>query len=150
MMFQVKRSIEFASTWNCVSMRVVAINGKKIYSGNYRMTTEITWTLFLVPGMKHQQKALFARLEAVRIFVAYAAHKSFPIYQMEVKMTFLNGSLKEEVYVAQPDRFVDPDHQDKVYSLRKAETIDLSKGLATLASSTISRRVFTLSLRCLR
>ncbi|GJT38924.1 retrovirus-related pol polyprotein from transposon TNT 1-94 [Tanacetum coccineum] len=51
-----------------------------------------------------------ARLEAVRIFVAYAAHKSFPIYQMDVKTAFLNGPLKEEVYVAQPDRFIDPDH----------------------------------------
>ncbi|GJY27222.1 retrovirus-related pol polyprotein from transposon TNT 1-94 [Tanacetum coccineum] len=61
-----------------------------------------------------------ARLEAVRIFVAYAAHKSFPIYQMDVKMTFLNGLLKEEVYVAQPDGFVDPDHPEKVYRLRKA------------------------------
>nr|GEV62459.1 hypothetical protein [Tanacetum cinerariifolium] len=64
--------------------------------------------------------ALVARLEAVQIFVAYAAHKSFPIYQMDVKMTFLNGQLKEEVYVAQPDRFVDPDHLEKVYHLRKA------------------------------
>ncbi|GJV87167.1 retrovirus-related pol polyprotein from transposon TNT 1-94 [Tanacetum coccineum] len=64
--------------------------------------------------------ALVARLEAVRIFVAYAAHKSFPIYQMDVKMAFLNGPLKEEVYVAQPDGFVDPDHPDKVYRLRKA------------------------------
>ncbi|GJR06598.1 retrovirus-related pol polyprotein from transposon TNT 1-94 [Tanacetum coccineum] len=60
-------------------------------------------------------------LEAVRIFVAYAAHKSFPIYQMDVKMAFLNGPLKEEVYVAQPDGFVDPDHPDKVLPvLRKA------------------------------
>ncbi|GKA27510.1 copia-type pol polyprotein [Tanacetum coccineum] len=61
-----------------------------------------------------------ARLEAVRIFVAYAAHKSFPIYQMDVKMAFLNGPLKEEVYVAQPDGFVDPDHPEKVYLIRKA------------------------------
>ncbi|GJT57683.1 retrovirus-related pol polyprotein from transposon TNT 1-94 [Tanacetum coccineum] len=61
-----------------------------------------------------------ARLEAVRIFVAYAAHKSFPIYQMDVKMTFLNGPLKEEVYVAQPDGFIDLDHLEKVYRLRKA------------------------------
>ncbi|GKC71169.1 retrovirus-related pol polyprotein from transposon TNT 1-94 [Tanacetum coccineum] len=61
-----------------------------------------------------------ARLEAVRIFVAYATHKSFPTYQMDVEMAFLNGSLKEEVYVAQPDRFVDPDHPEKVYRLRKA------------------------------
>ncbi|GJV69599.1 retrovirus-related pol polyprotein from transposon TNT 1-94 [Tanacetum coccineum] len=44
-----------------------------------------------------------ARLEAVRIFITYAAHKSFPIYQMDVKTEFLNGPLKEEVYVAQPD-----------------------------------------------
>ncbi|GKB17000.1 retrovirus-related pol polyprotein from transposon TNT 1-94 [Tanacetum coccineum] len=54
--------------------------------------------------------ALVARLEAVWIFVAYAAHKSFPIYQMEVKTEFLNGPLKEEVYVAQPEGFVDPQH----------------------------------------
>ncbi|GJT84789.1 retrovirus-related pol polyprotein from transposon TNT 1-94 [Tanacetum coccineum] len=64
--------------------------------------------------------ALVARLEAVQIFIAYAAHKSFLIYQMYVKTAFLNGPLKEEVYVAQPDRFVDLDHPDKVYRLRKA------------------------------
>ncbi|GJT24833.1 retrovirus-related pol polyprotein from transposon TNT 1-94 [Tanacetum coccineum] len=61
-----------------------------------------------------------ARLEAVWIFVAHAAHKSFPIYQMDVKTAFLNGPLKEEVYVAQPEGFVDPDHPEKVYLLRKA------------------------------
>nr|GEU71371.1 RNA-directed DNA polymerase, eukaryota, reverse transcriptase zinc-binding domain protein [Tanacetum cinerariifolium] len=61
-----------------------------------------------------------ARLEAVWIFVTYDAHKSFPIYQMDVKMAFLNGPLKEEVYVAQLDGFVDPDHPEKVYRLRKA------------------------------
>ncbi|GJS50025.1 retrovirus-related pol polyprotein from transposon TNT 1-94 [Tanacetum coccineum] len=64
--------------------------------------------------------ALVARLEAVQIFVAYVAHKSFPIYHMDVKTAFLNGPLKEEVYVAQPDGFVDPDHPEKVYSLRKS------------------------------
>nr|GEX60442.1 retrovirus-related Pol polyprotein from transposon TNT 1-94 [Tanacetum cinerariifolium] len=51
-----------------------------------------------------------ARLEAVRIFIAYAAHKSFTNYQMDVKTAFLNGLLMEEVYVAQLDGFVDPDH----------------------------------------
>nr|GEZ93676.1 hypothetical protein [Tanacetum cinerariifolium] len=61
-----------------------------------------------------------ARLEAVRIFIAYAAHKSFLIFQMDVKTAFLNGPLKEEVYVAQPDGFVDTDHPEKVYRLRKA------------------------------
>nr|GEX56162.1 integrase, catalytic region, zinc finger, CCHC-type, peptidase aspartic, catalytic [Tanacetum cinerariifolium] len=55
-----------------------------------------------------------ALLEAVRIFIAYAT------YKMDVKTKFLNGPLKEEVYVAQPDGFVDPDHPEKVYRLRKA------------------------------
>nr|GFC78952.1 retrotransposon protein, putative, unclassified [Tanacetum cinerariifolium] len=50
----------------------------------------------------------------------YAAHKSFLIYQMDVKTEFLNGPLKKEVYVAQPDGFDDPDHLEKVYYLRKA------------------------------
>nr|GEX76393.1 retrovirus-related Pol polyprotein from transposon TNT 1-94 [Tanacetum cinerariifolium] len=59
-------------------------------------------------------------LEAVRIFIAYAAHKSFPIYHMDVKTAFLNGPLKDEVYVAQPDGFVDHGHPKKVYRLRKA------------------------------
>ncbi|GJT64880.1 retrovirus-related pol polyprotein from transposon TNT 1-94 [Tanacetum coccineum] len=61
-----------------------------------------------------------ARLVLPKHTVAYAAHKSFPIYQMDVKTAFLNGPLKEEVYVAQPEGFVDPDHPEKVYLLRKA------------------------------
>ncbi|GJV70898.1 retrovirus-related pol polyprotein from transposon TNT 1-94 [Tanacetum coccineum] len=61
-----------------------------------------------------------ARLEAVRIFITYVARKSFPIYQMDVKTAFLNGPLKEEVYVNQPDGFVDPHHPDKVFRLKKA------------------------------
>nr|GFB41138.1 retrovirus-related Pol polyprotein from transposon TNT 1-94 [Tanacetum cinerariifolium] len=61
-----------------------------------------------------------ARLEAIRLFIAYAAHMSFTIYQMDVKTTFLYGHPKEEVYVNQPDGFVDPYHPDKVYRLKKA------------------------------
>nr|GFB61077.1 putative RNA-directed DNA polymerase [Tanacetum cinerariifolium] len=61
-----------------------------------------------------------ARLEAVRLFIAYAAHKSFTVYQMDVKTAFLYGPLKEEVYVNQHDGFVDPYHPDKVYPLKKA------------------------------
>nr|GEV00454.1 putative reverse transcriptase domain-containing protein [Tanacetum cinerariifolium] len=64
--------------------------------------------------------APIAKLEAVRLFIAYAAHKSFTIYQMDVKTVFLYGSLKEEVYVNQPVGFVDPYHPDKVYRLKKA------------------------------
>nr|GFB87868.1 Gag-Pol polyprotein [Tanacetum cinerariifolium] len=61
-----------------------------------------------------------ARLEAVRLFIAYAEHKSFTVYQMDVKTAFLYGPLKEEVYVNQPDGFVDPYHPYKVYQLKKA------------------------------
>nr|GEW69086.1 hypothetical protein [Tanacetum cinerariifolium] len=73
-----------------------------------------------------------ARLKAVQIFIAYAAHKSFPIYQMDVKMTFLNGPLKKEVYVAQPDRFVDPDHPEKSLPTKESSLwIEVSsKGMA--------------------
>nr|GEZ65679.1 hypothetical protein [Tanacetum cinerariifolium] len=58
-----------------------------------------------------------SRLEAVRLFITYAKHKSFTVYQMDVKTAFLYGPLKEEVYVNQPDGFVDPYHPDKVYRL---------------------------------
>nr|GEU61074.1 retrovirus-related Pol polyprotein from transposon TNT 1-94 [Tanacetum cinerariifolium] len=61
-----------------------------------------------------------AQMEAVRLFIAYAVHKSFTVYQMDVRTTFLYGPLKEEVYVNQPDGFVDPYHLDKVYRLKKA------------------------------
>ncbi|GJS54190.1 retrovirus-related pol polyprotein from transposon TNT 1-94 [Tanacetum coccineum] len=60
-----------------------------------------------------------AWLEAVRLFIACAVHKSFTVYQMDVKTAFLYGPLKEEVYVNQPDGFVDPYHPDKVYHLKK-------------------------------
>ncbi|GJZ78392.1 retrovirus-related pol polyprotein from transposon TNT 1-94 [Tanacetum coccineum] len=52
--------------------------------------------------------ALVARLEVVQIFLTFAAHMNMIVYQMDVKTTFLNGILREEVYVSQPDRFVDP------------------------------------------
>ncbi|GKA46558.1 retrovirus-related pol polyprotein from transposon TNT 1-94, partial [Tanacetum coccineum] len=61
-----------------------------------------------------------ARIEAIRIFIANAASKNMTIYQMDVKTTFLNGELKEEVYVCQPEGFVDPDHPTHVYRLKKA------------------------------
>ncbi|GJU52470.1 retrovirus-related pol polyprotein from transposon TNT 1-94, partial [Tanacetum coccineum] len=61
-----------------------------------------------------------ARLEAIRIFLAFAAHMNMVIYQMDVKTAFLNGNLREEVYVSQPDGFVDPDKPNYVYKLKKA------------------------------
>nr|GEW11452.1 retrovirus-related Pol polyprotein from transposon TNT 1-94 [Tanacetum cinerariifolium] len=61
-----------------------------------------------------------ARIEAIRIFIANAASKNMTIYQMDVKTAFLNSELKEEVYVSQPEGFVDPDHLTHVYRLKKA------------------------------
>nr|GEV71370.1 hypothetical protein [Tanacetum cinerariifolium] len=61
-----------------------------------------------------------ARLEAIRIFLAYTAHKNMVIYQMDVKTAFLNGNLREEVYVSQTDGFVDQDNPNHVYKLKKA------------------------------
>nr|GEU48278.1 retrovirus-related Pol polyprotein from transposon TNT 1-94 [Tanacetum cinerariifolium] len=64
--------------------------------------------------------ALVARMEAIRIFLAYAAHKSFSVFQMDVKTAFLHGSLKEDMYVCQPEGFIDADHPRHVYKLKKA------------------------------
>nr|GEW47885.1 Gag-Pol polyprotein [Tanacetum cinerariifolium] len=61
-----------------------------------------------------------ARLEAIRMFVAFATHKNITIFQMDVKTAFLNGPLKREVYLSQPDGFVNPDFPYHVYRLKKA------------------------------
>nr|GEW76171.1 hypothetical protein [Tanacetum cinerariifolium] len=64
--------------------------------------------------------ALVARMEAIRIFLAFAAHKSFTVFQMDVKTAFLHGSLKEDVYVCQLEGFIDADHPRHVFKLKKA------------------------------
>ncbi|GJR30410.1 retrovirus-related pol polyprotein from transposon TNT 1-94 [Tanacetum coccineum] len=61
-----------------------------------------------------------ARLEAIRIFIAFAAHMNMIVYQIDVKTAFLSGILREEVYVSQPDGFVDPENPNHVYKLKKA------------------------------
>nr|GEV93665.1 Gag-Pol polyprotein [Tanacetum cinerariifolium] len=61
-----------------------------------------------------------ARLEVIRIFLTFAAHKNMFVYQMDVKTLFLNGNLREEVYVSQPDGLVDPDNPNHMYKLIKA------------------------------
>nr|GEU60614.1 hypothetical protein [Tanacetum cinerariifolium] len=60
-----------------------------------------------------------ARIEAIHIFIANAVHKNMMIFQMDVKMAFLNSELKEEVYVSQPERFVDQDNPSHFYKLKK-------------------------------
>nr|GEU75454.1 hypothetical protein [Tanacetum cinerariifolium] len=64
--------------------------------------------------------ALIAIMEAIRIFLAYVGHKSFIVFQMDVKTSFLHGTLKEDVYVCQPEGFIDADHPSHVYKLNKA------------------------------
>nr|GEX81630.1 retrovirus-related Pol polyprotein from transposon TNT 1-94 [Tanacetum cinerariifolium] len=67
-----------------------------------------------------ESSALVARLEAIQIFLAYVVHKNMVVYQMDVKTAFLNGNLRDEVYVSQPNGFVDPDNPNHVYKLKKA------------------------------
>ncbi|GJS83640.1 putative ribonuclease H-like domain-containing protein [Tanacetum coccineum] len=61
-----------------------------------------------------------ARIEAIRLFLAYASFKDFVVYQMDVKSAFLYGKIEEEVYVCQPPGFEDPDFPDRVYKVEKA------------------------------
>ncbi|GKA65899.1 retrovirus-related pol polyprotein from transposon TNT 1-94 [Tanacetum coccineum] len=63
---------------------------------------------------------LVARIEAIRLFLAYASFKDFVVYQMNVKSAFLYGKIKEEVYVCQPPGFEDPDFPDRLYKVEKA------------------------------
>ena len=60
-----------------------------------------------------------ARIEAIRIFLAFASYMGFIVYQMDVKSAFLYGEIEEEVYVTQPPGFIDPHHPTKVYKVQK-------------------------------
>ncbi|GJY75766.1 retrovirus-related pol polyprotein from transposon TNT 1-94 [Tanacetum coccineum] len=85
-------------------------NKARLVSKGYRQAKGIDFEESFAP---------IARIEAIRIFITNAASKNMTIYQMDVKTTFLNGKLKEEVYVCQPEGFVDPDHPLHVYRLKK-------------------------------
>lgn len=61
-----------------------------------------------------------ARLEAIRLLLVFACFKSFRLFQMDVKSAFLNGFIREEVYVEQPPSFEDPRKPNSVYKLKKA------------------------------
>nr|GEW23058.1 hypothetical protein [Tanacetum cinerariifolium] len=71
--------------------------------------------------LKNNSFAPVARLEAIRIFLAYATHKNIVVYQMDVKTAFLNGNLREEVYVSQSYGFVDQDNPNHVYHFNKEQ-----------------------------
>ncbi|GJU66315.1 retrovirus-related pol polyprotein from transposon TNT 1-94 [Tanacetum coccineum] len=86
-------------------------NKARLVSHGYRQEEGIDFEESLAP---------IARPEAVRIFLVFAAHMNMIVYQMDVKTAFLNGILWEEVYVSQPDRFVDSNNPNHVYCLKKA------------------------------
>ena len=74
-----------------------------------------------VEGLDYDETyAPVARLESIRMLLSYAAHKGFKLYQMDVKSAFLNGLIKEEVYVGQPPGFESLEHPDYVFKLKKA------------------------------
>jgi hypothetical protein len=74
-----------------------------------------------VTGLNFEETfAPVARLESIHILLAYVAHHSFKLFQMDVKIAFLNGQIKEEVYVEQPPRFEDDRYPNHVYKLSKA------------------------------
>ncbi|GJX76274.1 retrovirus-related pol polyprotein from transposon TNT 1-94 [Tanacetum coccineum] len=95
----------------CDAENIVVRNKTRLVTKGYRREEGIDF---------EESFAHVARLEAVRMFIAYAAHKNITIFQMDVKTAFLNGPLKEEVYVVQPEGFIDPEFPDHVYRLKKA------------------------------
>nr|GEW44023.1 uncharacterized mitochondrial protein AtMg00810-like [Tanacetum cinerariifolium] len=94
------------------------------------MQEEIFRFKSLMYGYFEESFASIARMEAIRIFLAYVAKKSFTMFQMDVKTAFLHGTLKEDVYVCQPKGFIDVDHPSHVYKLKQSHffkgTIDLT------------------------
>ncbi|KAI3673538.1 hypothetical protein L6452_39661 [Arctium lappa] len=90
---------------------IVIQNKARLVAKGYRQEEGIDYDETFAP---------VARLEAIRMFLALAAYRNFTVYQMDVKTAFLNGKLKEEVYVSQPEGFVDKDHLDYIYFLDKA------------------------------
>ncbi|GJR61434.1 retrovirus-related pol polyprotein from transposon TNT 1-94 [Tanacetum coccineum] len=95
----------------CDAENIVVLNKTLLVAKGYRQEEGIDFEESFAP---------VARLEAVRMFIAYAAHKNITIFQMDVKTAFLNGPLKEEVYVSQPKGFIDLEFPDHVYRLKKA------------------------------
>ncbi|GJU19256.1 retrovirus-related pol polyprotein from transposon TNT 1-94 [Tanacetum coccineum] len=93
----------------CDAENIVVQNKTRLMAKGYKQEEGIDFEESFSP---------VARLEAVRMFIAYVAHKNITIFQMDVKMAFLNGPLKEEVYVNQAEGFIDPEFSDQVYRLK--------------------------------
>nr|GFA20091.1 copia protein [Tanacetum cinerariifolium] len=95
----------------CDAENIVVRNKTRLVAKGYRQEEGIDFEESFAP---------VARLEDVQMFIAYAAHKNITIFQMDVKTAFLNGPLKEEVYVTQHEGFIDPEFPNHVYKLKKA------------------------------
>ncbi|GJX69319.1 putative ribonuclease H-like domain-containing protein [Tanacetum coccineum] len=99
------------------------IEGSKLDRGYARRasTIQVKRSLDIEEGIDYDEVfALVARIEAIRLFLAYASFKDFLVYQMDVKIAFLYGKIEEEVYVCQPLGFEDQDFLDRVYKVEKA------------------------------
>ncbi|GJS27487.1 retrovirus-related pol polyprotein from transposon TNT 1-94 [Tanacetum coccineum] len=95
----------------CDAENIVVRNKSRLVAKGYKQEEGIDFEESFAP---------VARLEAVRMFIAFAAHMNITIFQMDVKTAFLNGPLKEEVYVSQPEGFIDSEFPNHVYRLKKA------------------------------
>ncbi|GJX61072.1 retrovirus-related pol polyprotein from transposon TNT 1-94 [Tanacetum coccineum] len=120
------RAVDLVDSHVSTSIDQDALSSKSPSQGSSSNVRQIH-TPFEYLGFKQEEGinfeesfALVARIEAIRIFIANAAHKNMTIYQMDVKTAFLKGELKEEVYDSQPEGFVDLDNPSHVYKLKKA------------------------------
>ncbi|GJU01071.1 putative ribonuclease H-like domain-containing protein [Tanacetum coccineum] len=91
--------------------RIVIRNKARLVAQGYTQEEGIDYDEVFAP---------VARIEAIRLFLAYALFKDFVVYQMDVKSAFLYGKIEEEVYVCQPPRFEDPNFPNRVYKVEKA------------------------------
>ncbi|GJZ56863.1 putative ribonuclease H-like domain-containing protein [Tanacetum coccineum] len=90
---------------------IVVRNKARLVAQGYRQEEGVDYDEVFAP---------VARIEAIRLFLAYASFMDFTVYQMDVKSAFLYGTIEEEVYVSQPPGFVDPEFPNRVYKVKKA------------------------------
>ncbi|GKF45451.1 retrovirus-related pol polyprotein from transposon TNT 1-94, partial [Tanacetum coccineum] len=95
----------------CDAENIVVQNKTRLVAKGYKKEEGIDFEESFFP---------VARLEAVRMFIAYDAYKNITIFQMDVKKAFLNGPLKEEVYVSQPKGFIDPEFRKSRLQVEKS------------------------------
>ncbi|GJR17981.1 putative ribonuclease H-like domain-containing protein [Tanacetum coccineum] len=109
---QLSRAIEQMGSQNKKDKKGIVIKNKaRLVAQGYNQEEGIDYDEVFAP---------VARIEAIRLFLAYASFKNFIVYQMNVKSVFLYGKIKEEVYVCQPPGFEDPEFPDRVYKVEKA------------------------------